>query len=296
VSIESLDLELLRTLHLVIAERSVVGAARRLHVTASAVSNSLARLRELLGDPLVTRKGRGIVPTPRAAELAPAIARALHDLDAAVSGTRFEPAACTRRFTLAIADAGQVTYAPAIARRMARELPKAPLRIVGIESLVALGDLASGEIDVHVGVRGTGPGLHHEPLFAEPTVLIARRRHPALRGRHAAATLRHVQVELVPGRGLRDPFAEAYRRAGVHREVVMTVPTFSAAMAVVAGTDLVATVPASLAALSANRVSVVSGAPRSAVALALSWHERTDRDPASIAFRAVVKTAMLADR
>jgi DNA-binding transcriptional LysR family regulator len=71
VSLASLDLNLLLVLDTVLAERSVARAARRLHVTPSAVSNALARLRAALDDPLISRSGRGIVPTPRAAALAP---------------------------------------------------------------------------------------------------------------------------------------------------------------------------------------------------------------------------------
>jgi len=77
VSLSTLDLNLLVTLDAVLTERSVVRAARRLHVTPSAVSNALARARAALGDPIVVRSGRGIVPTPRALELGPAISRAL---------------------------------------------------------------------------------------------------------------------------------------------------------------------------------------------------------------------------
>src|SRR5256885_13571048 len=77
-------------LHTVLAERNVARAAERLHVTPSAVSNALARLRDVLGDPLVTRKGRGIAPTPRATELAPAIARAIHEFEQALQAGRSE--------------------------------------------------------------------------------------------------------------------------------------------------------------------------------------------------------------
>jgi DNA-binding transcriptional LysR family regulator len=81
VRLSALDLNLLLVLDTVLAERSVARAARRLHVTPSAVSNALARLRAALDDPLLVRSGRGVVPTPRAAALSPAIARALRDLD-----------------------------------------------------------------------------------------------------------------------------------------------------------------------------------------------------------------------
>src|SRR5215467_9171123 len=103
VSLSALDLNLLLVLDTVLAERSVVRAARKLHVTPSAVSNGLARLRAALDDPLLIRSGRGVVPTPRATALAPALARALRDLDQAVHGEGFDPATTDRELTLAIA-------------------------------------------------------------------------------------------------------------------------------------------------------------------------------------------------
>jgi DNA-binding transcriptional LysR family regulator len=302
MNIEHVDLNLLQVLHLVLTERSVARAARRLHVTPSAVSNSLARLRELLDDPLVTRKGRGIVPTPRAAELAPSIAHALRELDVALFATRFDATTCTRAFTLAVADAGQLTYGPAIAKRMLADLPLAQLRLIGIDSLVSLGDLASSEIDLHVGVRGRGSGLHVEPLLVERTVLIARRNHPAMRksvSTSRLAALRHIQIDMVPGRGVRDAVADAYKRANVRRDVAMSVPTFTSAVGIVSATNLVATVPESFANVYAARfgVSIVRGpVPRHHVELVLSWHERTHADPASLAFRALVRRAIIASR
>ena len=80
MNVYALDLNLLAVLHAVLEERSATRAAKKLHVTQSAVSNALARLRHELGDPLVVRNGRGVVPTPRGAELAPAIALAMKQL------------------------------------------------------------------------------------------------------------------------------------------------------------------------------------------------------------------------
>src|SRR5215472_1257480 len=113
VNLSSIDLNLFLVLHAVLEERSATRAARRLHVTPSAVSNALARLRALLGDPLLVRSGRGVVPTPRAAALAPALARALRDLDQAVHGDAFDPATTDRELTLAMADVIQVVRLPA---------------------------------------------------------------------------------------------------------------------------------------------------------------------------------------
>jgi DNA-binding transcriptional LysR family regulator len=299
IAISALDLNLLLVLHTVLTERSVARAAERLHVTPSAVSNGLARLRSALGDPLVTRKGRGIVPTPRALALAPSIARGLRELESGLSEAPFEPARCTRTFTLAISDAGQVTWGPRIAARMTRELPNARLRVVGIASLVALGDLTSSQVDLHVGLAMRGAGLHVEPLLDERTTLVARDGHPALGRRlspRALGTLRHVGVEMVPGKGFRDLAGAAYARAGVHREVAMTVPSFMTAAAVVAATDLVATLPESLVAAQGRRLGVRginAPVPAHIVKLALCWHDRTHADPAARCFRELVRRAIL---
>ncbi|NNB85910.1 LysR substrate-binding domain-containing protein [Corallococcus exiguus] len=299
ISIAALDLNLLLVLHTVLTERSVVRAAERLHVTPSAISNSLARLRSVVGDPLVTRKGRGIVPTPRALALAPAIARGLRELESGLQEAPFEPARCTRTFTLAVADAGQVTWGPRIAARMAGEMPNARLSVVGIASLVALGDLTSSQVDLHIGLAGRGAGLHIEPLLDERTVLVAR-DHPGLTKRlsaRALGALRHVGVEMVPGKGFRDLVGAAYARAGIRREVAMTVPSFLTAAAIVAATDLVATLPASLVAAQGARLGVRcvnAPVPAHTVKMALCWHDRTHADPAARYFRELVRLAVLA--
>jgi DNA-binding transcriptional LysR family regulator len=302
VSIASIDLNLLLVLGTVLSERSVARAARRLHVTPSAISNALARLRVALGDPLVTRRGRGIVPTPRAEELAPRLLAALAELERAVTLGAFDPASCSRTFTLAMADAGQVAWLPRIVTAMAREMPSARLRVVGIASLVSLGNLGSTEVDLHVGVRATGPGIHAEALLEEQTVLVARKDHPACARkltRRRLESLRHVGVEMAPGQGFRDAVAAAYARENIARVVALTVPTFAAAVAVAAASDLVATLPASLLDARGRTppVRVVSGpVPRHAVSIAMCWHERTHADPAMMAFRTIVRGAITCSR
>jgi len=298
VSIPTLDLNLLVVLDTVLRERSVAQAAKRLHVTPSAISNGLAKLRVAFGDPLVARRGRGIVPTPRAEELAPALARALADLQRVVVNGPFDSATCRRTFTLAMADAGQVASLPAIAAAFATAMPSARLRVIGIESLLTLGDLGSSEVDLHFGVPARGPGIHAEVLYDERTVLVARtragRRIRLSLGR--LCELRHVGVEMAPGRGYRDPIAASYARVRVAREVALTVPTFAAAAAVAAATDLVTTLPQSLFEALGRPLGLTPLAgpiPEHRVSMALCWHERTHTDPAARALRALVRSALL---
>lgn len=296
----ALDLNLLLVLNTVLTEGSVAKAAGRLHVTPSAVSNALARLRLLLGDPLVTRKGRGIVPTPRALELAPILAKGLQDLNEAVRASGFTPATTTRRFTLALSDAGQVVLLPRIVSLFSSEMPQARLRVVGIDSFVLLGGLAGPEIDAVIGPATVGADTHVERLFEHNAVLICREGHPAL-GKAADASilgaLRHIAIDMVPGQALRDLAGTAYAKARITRDVALTVPTFFAAAAVVAATDLVATVPASLLDAVGHLLrlralpSPVTPLP---ITTNLCWHERTHADSAAAAFRDVVRRATTA--
>ena len=115
----------------------------------------------------------------------------------------------------------------------------------------------------------------------------------------ALAALRHVRVEMVPGRNFKDPFARTFERAGVERVVVLSVPSFSAAAEVVAKTDLVTMLPTSFFAAKQRplRLRALSTAlPPHATRFALSWHERTHADPAARAFRSLVRRAVVGDR
>lgn len=298
MSLSQIDLNLLLVLDTVLSERSVARAAQRLHVTPSAISNSLARLRTLLGDPLVIRSGRGIVPTPHAASLAPALKRALSELESVVQKDAFDPLTIPRQFTLALADATQMARFPEIVNLFAKEMPCAQIRAVGIETYVSSGGLSSMEIDAALIAREEkAPGAHMKPLYKESSVLAARRGNRHADGRIAKsrlAALQHVDVQVSPGRGYSE-LAQTYMRLGIERRVAVTVPNFIAAAAVIAKTDLVATIPSTLMELLEERfgLRVITGSvPKLMTQIKLVWHERTDNDPAMRAFREVVTRAV----
>ena len=204
----------------------------------------------------------------------------------------------TRRFTIALSDVGQVVLLPHIAALFAREMPRARLRVVGVDSLVLLGGLAGSEIDVVIGPEPGSTEIHSEALFQQAAVLICRQGHPALGSRPTTkvmSTLRHVAVEMAPGQGLPNLAGLAYQRAGVARDVVITVPTFSAAAAVVAATDFVATVPISLyvAMGHAMRLGTLPlPVPEMTIATNMCWHERTHADATAAGFRDIVRRAV----
>jgi len=299
VSLSEIDLNLLLVLDTVLSERSVVRAAQRLHVTSSAVSNSLARLRSLLGDPLVIRSGRGIIPTPHAASLAPALKRALSELESVVQKDTFNPLSTTRQFTLALADATQMARFPELVKLIAKEMPHAQLRAVGIDTYISSGGLTGMEIDAAlVAQEQEAPGIHMKALYKEGSVLAARVGNRRASGRITKAQLgelQHVDVQVAPGRGYRE-LAQTYVRLGIERKIAVTVPSFITAAAIIAKTDFVATIPESLMEFLGERfgLHVIAGpVPKIVTPIKLVWHERTDNDPAMRAFRELVTRAVL---
>jgi DNA-binding transcriptional LysR family regulator len=201
-----------------------------------------------------------------------------------------------------MADALQVALLPRLAAALSQLMPHARLRVVGIDALLSLGDLGSGQVDLHLGVRATGPGIHAEPLFQERTVLTARESSPSCSGklsRQRLGTLQHVAVELAPGRGFRDPVAGAYQRARIARSVTVTVASFAAAAAVAAASDLVATLPESFMVAQGKQLGLATvrgPVPKHSIAIAMCWHERTHTDSALIAFRGLVRSVSVASR
>lgn len=282
MNIAGIDANLLVVLDAVLEERSATRAARRLNVTQSAVSNALSRLRARLGDRLVVRSGRGLVPTPRALAMAARLRAGLSELEAAVGGgPGFDPATTTREFTFA--DSEEFSQLPELAAAFSRQLPRATLRLGVTDDLPAA--LASAHADMALGPLGlAGPGLRKRTLYEEAMVRVARRDHPAWRrGPSALARCRHVVVEIT--RGPREPPSGP---------VAMRVPTFVAAALAVSQSDLVATVPAHLARsicrLLPLRVVELGAKP---MPVALYWHDRTHDDEGARFVRKLVAEAIV---
>jgi DNA-binding transcriptional LysR family regulator len=302
VNIAAIDLNLLVVLHAVLTERSVRAAAKRLGVTPSAVSNALARLRELLADPLFVRSGRGLSPTPRALEIEPELIAAVATLTRIVAGDEArDPAASTRTLVLACADGEQVGAVPAIAARLARVMPAARLRVIGIDQLEASGGLEGGGADAAFGPAFPfGSGDHHAPVYEDEAAFVFRRGHPLIGRRLTADAFNrtgHVDVHLALGRGgIGHRFAEAHLEAhGLARDVRVIVPSFAAAASVAARTDLIAGVPRRVALALAKTLPVEvkpPPCPPLVFPMALHWHERTRLDPVCALFREVIMDAV----
>jgi DNA-binding transcriptional LysR family regulator len=301
--LSGVDLNLFTVLAAVLSERSVTRAAKNLHVTPPAVSNSLARLRDLLGDPLVVRSGNGLAPTPCALELSPMLTGALEQLKGILESKRdFLPGETTRTFTLAAADSNQVADVPRVIGVFARELPGAKLRIVSTDFLVSSNGLVTGEIDAAFGIAGMplGPELRSLPVYDEVGTLVVRRDHPRVGERMTPElfnSLLHIDVQVALGKGGtgHDIADLIWRKQGLSRTVALTVPHFVAAAMAAARTDYVAALPGRVAEALAPLLPLKMPRPDLEMprgSVTLFWHTRTEADPGGRYFRDLVARAV----
>jgi DNA-binding transcriptional LysR family regulator len=294
MSLEAIDLNLVLVLHHMLVEGTVVRAAERLHVTPSAVSNSLARLRGLVGDPLFVRNGRKVVPTPLARELAPQVATAVESLRVILEARQaFNQEACTRSFTLASAD--NIGILPSIAARFTREMPRASLRIVTLDHAVASDGLASGDVDVLLGLPPViGREIRSEPAYADHLVCAMwRKSAPAGRKLTLKRFLdaRHVEVAL-QGKHAIDYVDGVLSRLGHHRSIALSVPQFALAANCVVGTPYITMLPASMAKELASSLPIAVYKPPfelPSITILQLWHARNDSDPGSSLLRTIIR-------
>lgn len=287
VDLSAIDLNALVVLDALLAERHVTRAAERIGRTQSAVSHALARLRELLGDPLLVRGPRGaLVATARAEAIAPALRRALDGVRQAIRGEpRFDPATARRSFRIATGDYAELILLPRLVARLAHEAPGVDLWVVPLPDDTA-GALAAGAIDLGLGVwraPAWPAGLYQRRLFDEDFRCVVRAGHPAAAQRLTLARFCELQHLLVAPRGTPGSFVDdQLAELGRTRRVAVRVPHFLIAPHVIAASDLVVTIATRLARLYAEPLGLELLAPPFEVApftVSMAWHERAHHDP-----------------
>lgn len=289
---QKIDLNLLTVFEQVMRERSITRAAAALGLTQPAVSNAIARLRALTGDPMFVRSARGVVPTARAQAMAQPLAEALARIRATLVAAAFEPALAERTFTLVASDLGEAYFLPRLVAHLADVAPGLRLRTLPSPRAETREALASGAIDLAVGyLPGMGPGLYQQRLFRERYVAIVRRGHPTIRDRLSSRQFERCGHVLAAPSGTGHAAIErVLARHGGRERIVVEVQHFLAVPAIVAQTDLVGIAPTRIAreALRDAAVKLVElpfAIPPFVVAQ--YWHARAHLDPGHRWLRAV---------
>jgi DNA-binding transcriptional LysR family regulator len=291
------DLNLLFTLDVLLQEGSVAGAARRLRLSASAMSRALARLRETTGDPLLVRAGRGLVPTPRALALREQVRRLVQD-----SVEVLQPAEVLnlqqlqRTFTLRNREGFVENFGAALVERVAAQAPGVRLRF---EQKTERDNAAlrEGLADLETGVVGPAlaPELRVQALFSDRFVSVVRQGHPLAGQLHELPPYvagRHIGV--AHRTGGQEGVDLALERLGLRRQVDLSVGSFSAALALARATDCIANVPERHThSLREGMHSAALPVPVPAFSVSLIWHPRNSADPAHRWLRHCVREVVL---
>lgn len=287
------DLNLLFTLDALLAEGSVARAAQRLHLSPSAMSRALARLRKVTGDPLLVRAGRGLVPTPRAIELRERVQRLVDEAQSLLRPVeQLDLSQLVRTFTLRTSDGFVENFGPALIQRLRQQAPG--VRLYFLQKLNKdSAPLRDGSVDLDTGVVDptTRPELHSRMLFEDRFVGVVRNGHPLSQGEITAERYINGQHILVSRRGLATGLLdETFNQQGWQREVVSLVSGFSAALALTRDTDLIATLPERHTRhLRNDCFSFALPLPTPTIQLSMIWHPRMDADPAHRWLRACLR-------
>ena len=257
LNFRTLDLNLLRVFDEVMAERSLTRAAHKLSITQPAVSNAMWRLRDVVGDELVVRRGQGVEPTPRALALWPSVRDALALLQESLAPGNFEPATATSTFVLAMADATAATLVPPLVQIIEREAPGISVRVLPLTTRdprrlldeeyadMAVGYFPAALADLTARAQSGGAVAYDSRrLYDGEYMGVMRQGHPLATGDLGLDTYCAARHMLVSFSGR--PFGfidEALASLGRTRRVVITVNQFFTAGRVVVGSDLLTVLP-----------------------------------------------------
>ncbi|OLU13708.1 MULTISPECIES: LysR family transcriptional regulator [unclassified Pseudomonas] len=288
------DLNLLVALDVLLEEGSVVGAARRMHLSPPAMSRTLTRIREAVGDPILVRAGRGLVPTPRALELREQVRDLVEQASGIFRSQEVELTSLDRAFNIRTNDIFMVCYGGRLVELVREQAPNVMLRFVPEID----GDddaMRAGRIDLAIGASlQLPPEIKHQGLFMSRFVGLARADHPIFDEMINAERFAAFDQISVSRRGLaRGPIDKVLEQQGLSRRVVTVSPSFFSAVLALRDSDLILPMPNPVVAV-CNQLGLALRSfeiplPLSPVRVHQSWHPRFDNDSAHRWLRGLIK-------
>lgn len=286
------DLNLLPVFQVLLEERNVTRAAGRLNLTQPAISRNLARLRQLFNDPLFTRTPKGLSPTPRAEALASQLYHSLQELSLLIEPPLFIPSEAQNTFRLATTDYGTQVLLPAVVSRLRREAPHVDLEIIPWQENL-LHQLDQESIDLAICTVTDAPAaVHGRGVGDDKFVCVVSAANPLSEsGIDLQAYARQPHALITMGGARKGAIDYLLEEQGLARHIALRVPHFVAALALVAQSDLILTIPFGLAQSCAQHYQLkILPFPmeQSGFTYSIVWHERYMKDAAHIWLRQLV--------
>jgi DNA-binding transcriptional LysR family regulator len=278
------DLNLLPVFEALLRHGNVTRAAADVGLTQSAMSSALGRLRRQLGDPLFVNTRAGMLPTPRALELAPSLTDALAIVRRALNGREaFDARRTARSLRVYMTDVGETVLLPALMRHLHEESPQLRIETAQLPAAELAVRMETGDIDLAVGyLPQLREKIHRARLFEEQYVCMTRPDRRGALTQKEFLSARHVLISSM-GSG-HEQLERALAEHGVEQNVALRVPHFVVVPLIVAGTDLVVSLPKHVADVWAGLVKVkVHPLPIKIPSfdVSLYWHPRVENDAAN---------------
>ncbi len=293
VNLAGVDLNLLPALEALLKRRNVSEAARDVGLSQPAMSRALARLRDVLGDPLLVRTAGGYALSSRAQTLHAQLATALDQVKAVFRDPGFDPARTERTVRIVGLDTHTILMGPVVMARLAKEAPGIDVRFEGYSANI-VERMSTGQLDLVFAQATTPlpPGARSEFLVKDRLALVLRAGHPLAKRKWTIedyGRVSHVGISIFGDAG--SELDAQLAPAGVKRRVALVTPHFMAALATVAGTDMATTVGRSFATRFAGPFGLIlkePPLPRTDLDLTVVWSEVRSADPVLAWMRKVI--------
>ena len=303
MDLRHLDIFPLRCLCALVNQQHVTRAADLMGISQPRMSATLKRLREQFMDPILVRTEKGMVATPRAREIVASVEDAIDSIDRVLRArVQFDPFSDPYTFHISASESVALAIMPEISSVLRRESSRVVLRVHTPNLSTVRQDLEDGRIDLAIGhFRNPPEGLRHIPLIKQRLLVIASKNNPDI-GRPLTLDqylgASHARYALTPSGTsvIEDDIDEALLGIGAVRSIGMQLPSAVALPPVVAATDLVATVPESVAVLYSRALDLQVLEPPfdvSDISIKMYWHERTHRQPAVQWLRSLISQSFM---
>jgi DNA-binding transcriptional LysR family regulator len=294
MELSDIDLNQLVLFQHLMVERRVSKVADKLGLTQPAVSNTLAKLRRQFGDDLFVRTPAGMMPTPFAEQLAEPIGYALGMIHSGLNQhSRFNPTTVNRAVTIGMTDIGEIVFLPALVERLRQAAPGVSLSTVRTTATNLRDDMEAGKVDLAIGpLPQLKAGFFQRRLFRQRYVCLFRQGHALDRKRLSLSDFKAAEHLMIVSAGTgHGKVDDLIKRAGIERQVRLTVPHFVSVGHILQRSDMVATVTERLAQSLAQPFDLrflphPIALPE--VAINVFWHAKVHRSPAHLWLRGLV--------
>ncbi|RKF19984.1 LysR family transcriptional regulator [Alginatibacterium sediminis] len=276
------DLSLLIALQILIEESSVSKAAKRLHLSQSATSRILSRLREMLDDPLFSRVGQQLVPTEFALECYQQLRQPTGQIIDLLTPKEFVPAHCKQRFSIAVTDYAMQALVPYILPHIYQQAPNIRLEIVPVQHNELQEQLSVKGADIAVcRAIGVTDNLLHSFLGKVGVGCLVSPNHPlADKPISLDDYLVYPHATIAISDGVKALLDDAISQYPARTELLRT-PLLESAIALQSINPLIITLPEGMAEIAAKRHGLLcKPLPFALPSLDYNmfWHTRTEHD------------------